>query len=292
MLSHALVTLVIVALLSLLALWSWGRFARSARGPIGTALPATTHATQLDRLVHRLRNARAPDESAAALITDPFDALLARAHSARAAERSLDVQYYIWNQDLTGHLLAGELLQAAERGVRIRMLLDDMNGAGKDRALLALARHPCIEVRLFNPARNRIAGLRRALEMGLRFVGFNRRMHNKAWIADNQLALVGGRNIGDEYFGAADTNFRDTDLLLLGPVVQQASVVFDGFWNSAEVVPLHALSPRLPGRRIPTLAAQQRRWLAEADGSPWLDALQQRTNWLERTLHAQGLTLY
>lgn len=286
MFGRMLVVLFLVALLSMAALWSWGRFARSALGPASTALPPAT-ATRLDRLVQAVLDTRPPGQSAALLVNDPLDAFLARAHSARVAERSLDLQYYIWNQDLTGHLLEGELLQAAERGVRVRLLLDDMNAVGKDPALLALAQHPGIEVRLFNPARNRATGLRRALEMGLRFVGFNRRMHNKAWIADNRLAVVGGRNIGDEYFGAADTNFRDTDLLLLGPAVQQASAIFDAFWNSAAVVPLRMLNAGEPRGPVPDAATQQQQWLAAARDTAWLRALQERTNWFERPLQGK-----
>jgi len=287
-----LVTLVVLALLSVLALWAWGQFARSARGPATTALPAAPDATGLDRMVQPLLDAHGAGESAAALVDDPLDAFIARAHMARAAERSLDVQYYIWQQDLTGHLLERELIQAADRGVRVRLLLDDVNAAGKDEALQALASHPAIEVRLFNPARNRAKGLRRAIEMGLRFVGFNRRMHNKAWIADNRLALVGGRNVGDEYFGAADTNFRDTDLLLLGPAVAQASSIFDAFWNSAAVVPLQALHAEGAAVAPQELAARQRQWLADAGGSPWLRALDERRQWLEQQLQGGGKLLH
>ena len=283
---------VLLALLSLAALWSWGKFAHAARGTPSSALPIADSATGLDRLVQPLLDAHADGESAAVLIDDAVDAFLARAHSSRMAERSLDLQYYIWNHDLSGHLLDGELLQAAERGVRVRLLLDDMNAAGKDPALLLLAEQPNIEVRLFNPARNRDAGLRRALEMGLRFVGFNRRMHNKAWIADNRLAIVGGRNVGDEYFGAARTNFRDTDLLLLGPAVAQASSIFDAFWNSDAVVPLRRLAPR---KALVTLAQQETRqaeWQAQAAGSPWLAALHGHEQWLTRTLQGANLTLH
>lgn len=285
--------LLTAVLLSVLALWAWGRFAHAARGPASTALPTAVAGTLLDRTVQPLLDAHGARDSAAALLDDPLDAFIARAQLSRAAERSLDIQYYIWKQDLTGHLLEHELVQAASRGVRVRLLLDDMNAAGKDEALRALASHPGIEVRLFNPARNRAPGLRRALEMALRFVGFNRRMHNKAWIADNRLALVGGRNVGDEYFGAANTNFRDTDLLLLGPAVAQTSAIFDAFWNSAAVVPLQAL--HAPDGATPPasdLAAHQRQWLADAEGSPWLGALHERRQWLSQQLRVGATALH
>lgn len=291
-LRRVLLVLLVILLLSWAALWSWGRFARSARGPESRALPIATADTELDRRVQRLLDAQPAGHSAAVLVADAQDAFLVRALSARAAERSLDIQYYIWNPDLTGHLLERELLRAARRGVRVRLLLDDMNAAGRDPGLLALAAHPHIEVRLFNPARNRNTGIRRALEMGLRFVGFNRRMHNKAWIADNRAAVVGGRNVGDEYFGAAQTNFRDADLLLLGPVVQQASAIFDAFWNSAAVVPLDALHPRHMGPAAQDLATQEQQWLADAANSPWLEALQARKHWLLLQLAITGPHLH
>lgn len=285
---RVLLVLLGIMLLSGAALWSWGRFARSAHGPASHALATAASDTHLDRLVQPLLDAQPAGSSAAVLVGDAQDAFLSRALSARAAERSLDIQYYIWNPDLTGQLLEHELLQAARRGVRVRLLLDDMNAVGRDPALLALATHPRIEVRLFNPARNRRSGIRRALEMGLRFIGFNRRMHNKAWIADNRVAVVGGRNVGDEYFGAAQTNFHDTDLLLLGPAVQQASAIFDRFWNSAAVVPLSALHPKRSRRAAQDLAAQEQQWLANAANTPWVRALQTRQDWLLQQLADAG----
>ena len=269
--------LAVVLVLSALALWSWGRFAARAQGQPASALPVTPSGTGLDRLTQPLLAAQPPGTSGAALIGDAVDAFVARARTARAAERSLDVQYYIWRQDLTGRMLENELMAAAERGVRVRLLVDDMNVAGHDDAFLAMDAHPNLEVRLFNPARNRAGSVRRALEMGLRFTGFTRRMHNKAWIADNRLAIVGGRNVGDEYFNAAaDTNFQDADLLLLGPAVAQASGVFDTFWNSTAVVPLRALHQG-GGRWTPEeFAAQRQQWLAEAQAAPWVQALAAR----------------
>ena len=283
-----LLAVVVLALLSVLALWSWGRFAASARGAPSTALPAAPAATTMDRLAQAVLNEHPADASGAALLHDAVQAFAARGHSARMAERSLDVQYYIWRQDLTGKLLEHELMAAAERGVRVRLLIDDMNVDGMDDALRAMDAHPNLEVRLFNPGRNRDGGIRRAIEMALRFVGFNRRMHNKAWIADNRLAVVGGRNVGDEYFDAADDkNFQDADLLLLGPAVGQTSAIFDRFWNSAAVVPLAALHSAAP-RWTPEQFAQQRaHWLAEAVNSPWVKALAVRDDLQQKLLGGQ-----
>ena len=274
-----LIVLVALASLSALALWSWGKFASQARGEASAVLPVTPDGTRLDRLVAPLLARQEEGASGAALLDDATQAFVARALTARAAERSLDVQYYIWRHDLTGKLLEHELMAAAERGVRVRLLIDDMNVGGLDDALRAMDAHPNLEVRLFNPARTRAGGFRRAIEMGLRFGGFNRRMHNKAWIADGRVALVGGRNVGDEYFDAAeDKNFQDADLLLLGPAVAQAGEVFDAFWNSAAVVPLDALHDKPPRWTAEAFVEERRRWLAEAASSPWLKALAEQVD--------------
>ncbi len=268
---------VVLALLSVLALWSWGRFAAGARGEASTALPPAPAVTRLDRLVQPLLDRHGSDASGAAMLQDAVQAFVARGRSARAAERSLDVQYYIWRHDLTGKLLEHELMAAAERGVRVRLLIDDMSVQGLDDALRTMDAHPNLEVRLFNPARNRDGAFLRAIEMGLRFVGFNRRMHNKAWIVDGRLAVVGGRNVGDEYFdAAADTNFQDADLLLLGPAVAQTSSIFDQFWNSAAVVPLNALHSDAPRWTPEQFADERKQWLAAAASSPWVKALAER----------------
>jgi putative cardiolipin synthase len=136
---------------------------------------------------------------------------------------------------------------------------------------------------LFNPARNRTSTIRRALEITLRFIGFNRRMHNKAWIADNRVAIVGGRNIGDRYFGASrEVNYRDSDLLVLGPAVGEASAIFDEFWNSREVVPLQALQNNGSHWSQEEFAAKRQQWLATAKATSWGRALAKREDLQER----------
>ena len=129
------------------------------------------------------------------------DAFAARALLARAATRSIDAQYYIWHGDLTGTLLFAELRAAAERGVRVRLLLDDNNTARLDPVIAALDAHPNIEVRLFNPFTIRSP---RLLGYLTDFARLNRRMHNKSFTVDNRATIVGGRNIGDEYLGAGE----------------------------------------------------------------------------------------
>lgn len=158
------------------------------------------------------------------------EALAARVALAAAATRAVDAQYYIWHEDASGRRLACALLRAADRGVRVRLLLDDLGSSAKDENLLLLNRHENIEVRLFNPITNRSAKM---LGMLADFGRVNHRMHNKVFVADNQLAVVGGRNIGDEYFAADEAmNFADFDVLAAGPVVGELSQSFDSFWNS------------------------------------------------------------
>jgi putative cardiolipin synthase len=181
------------------------------------------------------------------------DALAARLALAGVTDRSLDVQYYIWHSDQSGVLLVGELLRAADRGVKVRMLLDDIGTSASDDGLLVLDSHPNIEVRLFNPVAMRSA---RMLGVLLNYKRANRRMHNKAFIADNQAAIVGGRNIGDEYFGAnAEMNFADLDVLTVGPVVREVSQQFDKYWNSPSSIGISSLAHQ---RETPEQVAARR----------------------------------
>ena len=235
------IVLAAFAVASLLSLYAYGRFAERARGAPGHALPVAGEPTEIDRILAPLTTAH-PQQAGLAILADNLDAFAVRAVSARAAGRSLDLQYYIWHPDLTGNLLHAELLAAADRGVRVRLLLDDMNAHGSDSVLAAMDTHPNIEVRLFNPTRAREGTLGRGMELLLRFFSVNRRMHNKAWIADGRLAVVGGRNIGDEYFdAAAGVNFMDTDVAVVGSPVAQAEAIFDAYWNSASAIPLDEL---------------------------------------------------
>lgn len=193
---------------------------------------------------------------------------------ARTAERSLDVQYYIWHADTSGALLAHELWQAAERGVRVRLLLDDNNTRGMEEAIAALDAHPNIEVRLFNPYANR--GFRLA-ELATDFARLNRRMHNKSFIADNQAAIVGGRNVGDEYFGAdSPVAFADLDVIAIGEVVPEVSAAFDAYWNSKPAYPAASLIAA-PGRLTPLEKIEERpeaaRYLEAVRATPLVQSL-------------------
>ncbi|MDB5823129.1 MAG: phospholipase D/Transphosphatidylase [Herminiimonas sp.] len=182
-----------------------------------------------------------PGASGIYSLPDARDAFAARALLAQAAERTLDVQYYIWHKDMTGTMLFAALRKAADRGVRVRLLLDDNNTSGLDPTLAALNAHPNIEIRLFNPF---VIRRPRAIGYITDFSRANRRMHNKSFTADSQATIIGGRNVGDEYFGATDqVLFADLDVLAIGPVVQEVSVDFDRYWNSQSSYPVDRLLP-------------------------------------------------
>jgi putative cardiolipin synthase len=204
---------------------------------------ADTEGTRLGRAVAPAVAAHA-GKSGIHPIPNARDAFAARVLLARAAERSLDVQYYIWRADTTGKLLFEALWQAAERGVRVRLLLDDNSTRGLDADLLTLDAHSRIEVRLFNPYANR--GTRLG-ELVTDFGRLNRRMHNKSFTADNQATIVGGRNIGDEYFGAeTPVAFSDLDVLAVGAVVSEVSASFDAYWASESTYPAASLIGAAP----------------------------------------------
>lgn len=185
-----------------------------------------------------------PQLSGIVVLDEGRAAFAARAALADAAQRTLDLQYYIWRNDTSGSMLFDALRRAADRGVRVRLLLDDNNAAASEDVLRALDAHPNIEVRLFNPFAYRQW---RALDFLTNFQRVNRRMHNKSFTADNQVTIVGGRNIGDEYSGAATGMvFFDLDVLAVGTVVPQVSRDFDRYWASASAYPLASLLAPLP----------------------------------------------
>lgn len=172
-----------------------------------------------------------PGQSGAYPLSDGVDAFVARLALIKSAQYSVDVQYYIYRGGETGKLLTWTLLEAAERGVRVRLLLDDMNTSGKDQTIRTLSEHPNINIRLFNPFTKRQW---RGLEFLGNFSRANRRMHNKSLTVDNLATVVGGRNIGDEYFSANDSlSFSDFDILAIGPVVEEISQQFDLYWNNS-----------------------------------------------------------
>jgi putative cardiolipin synthase len=195
-----------------------------------------------------------PGLSGIYVLRDGEDAFAARVAMLDAAARSLDVQYYIWHDDLTGRLMFDALRRAADRGVRVRLLLDDNNTQGLDGTLAALDAHPRIEVRLFNPFMQRSL---RPLGFLVDFSRLNRRMHNKSIIADGAATILGGRNIGDEYFAAGDDiGFVDLDVVAVGPVVRAVAKSFDDYWRCDSAYPVERLLPRATDAAIAELAGR------------------------------------
>ena len=210
-----------------------------------TAITDTAN-TALGQAVARLSADKGSMSGFSPLI-DGLDAFAARVYLSRYAERSIDVQYYIWHEDDVGNLLSVELIKAAERGVRVRVLIDDVGLGAPDEGLISVDTHPNIEIRLFNPVVNRSW---RGLETVFSFSRINRRMHNKSFTVDNQVTIVGGRNIGNEYFSAAtDVNFTDFDVLAIGTVAQEVSSSFDKYWNSGFSIPVAEII-NVPARQI------------------------------------------
>ena len=243
---------------------------------------ADTAGTRLGQAIAPMAAAH-PGRSGIYALSDGRDAFAARVLLARGAERSLDVQYYIWRDDLTGTLMLDALRSAAARGVRIRLLLDDNNTAGLDPVLTALDRDPNVEVRLFNPFGARSW---RSLGYLTDFSRLNRRMHNKSFTADNQVTIVGGRNVGDEYFGVdGDKLFVDLDVMAVGPVVRDTSQDFDRYWNSASAYPVTALVDPSAAEAADALALraaqlrtrpQAQRYLEAIRTSPFVEQLAQQ----------------
>ncbi len=227
----------------------------------------------------------APPNAYIHVLDNAHDAYAARASLADHATVSLDVRYYIWRNDVSGSLLTRKLWQAAERGVRVRLLLDDNNTRGLDPLLVALNQHPNIEVRLFNPFLNRKW---RALGYLADFPRVNRRMHNKSFTADNRATIIGGRNVGDEYFSHyADTAFSDMDVLLSGGLVTEVSADFDAYWRSQSAYPVDLIIRKMNAKKlaraeqslIAPLSEHQKAYVDEAEFSQF--AVAQRSGSLK-----------
>ncbi len=257
--------------LATLLLLSWSVAGCDSDRPQVTDMPETTAFAEHESTAIGARLAELaadhPGESGFAIIRYGQPALAARIALADLAERSLDIQYYIWEADATGRILTDRLVRAADRGVRVRVLVDDINLSGRDAVVAALDAHPNIEVRIFNPFKYR----------RFRFMDFvtdlkrvNHRMHNKMMIMDNALSLVGGRNIGAHYFEShTESNFRDLDIVGAGPIVRETSNVFDRFWNGPWSIPVAELVDRAHTEADHLSAVQAMRELMATDNYPF-----------------------
>jgi len=213
-----------------------------------------------------------PGESGFYPIVDGIDSLALRLLMAGRAEKTIDAQYFLIYNDFVGQAFANALLKAANRGVRVRFLLDDILSKGLDPGLATLNSHPNIEVRIFNPLNHRSA---RALNIG-QYDRMTRRMHNKSFTVDNQVTLIGGRNIAGEYYDAReDEKFLDVDVLAIGPIVQDVSEMFDTYWNFRAAVPMPAIAeaPDDAAERLAALDDNVTKSLREAHAEQYADAV-------------------
>lgn len=215
------------------------------------------------------------DQSGFYLLSDNTDAFVARFALATIATKTLDIQYYIIHNDASGQYLAYAILQAADRGVKVRILVDDINLSGRDIRLKMLSQHDNIEIRIFNPLAHR--DWLRSLEMIIHLDHAGRRMHNKVFVADDAAAIIGGRNIGDEYFdNRHDLNFVDLDVLSIGPIVKDISASFDDYWNSYWSTPIEKISHQKVARKqLTTIRAKLRDRWHRARNSLYFRSIQQ-----------------
>jgi putative cardiolipin synthase len=184
-----------------------------------------------------------PNQSGIYVLDKGEEALLARAWLADHAQKTIEVQYFIWSTDNIGILASEALLRAADRGVKVRVIVDDLLVDAPDKSLLALAKHPNIEIRIYNPQHSVGTPFhKRLVNIAVNFRGVNQRMHDKTFMVDGKFAITGGRNMAAEYFDYnTDYNFRDRDALLLGPVVEDMRTSFDKFWASPLSAPVEEL---------------------------------------------------
>jgi putative cardiolipin synthase len=231
-----------LVILTLLLIGGCSTLPKDFEKPVSFAYTDTDD-TRLGRARREEINAH-PGQSGFLLLGNGLDAFLARAILAKNAERSIDVQYFLYQDDLIGRLLTDLLLRAANRGVRVRLLVDDMDFEDRNLGPAVADSHPNMEVRMFNPFSRKTS---RIVQFVTRSGTVTRRMHNKSFTVDNQVTILGGRNIGEEYFEAdPDLSFSDLDVLAIGPVVKEVSASFDKYWNDELAYPAIALRGKEP----------------------------------------------
>jgi putative cardiolipin synthase len=233
-----------------------------------------TDQTLLARMLDEVTAFGPPGTSGFYLLPDGIEALAMRLRLIKSAQVSIDLQVYILKPDITGSVILHRLLEAADRGVRVRVLLDDVYTSGHDAGLAGLSSHPNIEIRVYNPFKRGFAG--RTGSVLTDFDRVNRRMHNKNLVIDNTVAISGGRNIADDYFDAReDMNFSDLDVFAIGPVVASISGMFDTYWNHQTALPLPAFikMPNDPGAELERVRKTLAQTRNDALDSPYAAAL-------------------
>jgi phosphatidylserine/phosphatidylglycerophosphate/cardiolipin synthase-like enzyme len=244
---HALGALAIV-----LALVGCAQLPIDVARPVSTALAPAADSPLVELMQKRRQAASARADSGFLLLGTPQSAYGSRLALVDAARRTLDLQYYAIHADASSARLLGAVRGAARRGVRVRILLDDFHSTGRNALVMGLAFEPNIEMRMFNPlAGARGSALGRLFNSVSDFDRVQQRMHNKLFIADNAMAVTGGRNLGDAYFGIArNSNFIDLDILAAGPVVRDLSASFDSYWNNERAYPVQSLVSQAELREI------------------------------------------
>ena len=253
--------------------------------PITHAFDINTSNTALAKIIEPLRKEH-PGLTGYHILYDPLEALAARIHLINSAEKTLDLQYYIWDNDKIGSLALHAIIAAADRGVKVRLLVDDNNAKKMEGIYLALDQHTNIEVKLFNPY-----GFRhyRAMDMVLDLKRINRRMHNKSFIVDNQLSLIGGRNMSNQYYNVSDNyQFSDVDVILAGSATDEIIQSFDDYWNDDYAFPVRQIvNPRHYTLRYEGLKQQLDTHYQEATVQNYLDLAYRSKafeNWLNNSI--------
>ena len=232
--------------------------------------PADTRSTVLGAAATAWLSGQ-PASSAVYRLDSGSDALGARVGLIDRAEQSIDIQSYLIKDDLSGNLVALHLAKAADRGVRVRLLMDDALTDEVDAGLLSLDEHDSIEVRVFNPFPRRRS---RFISLLANFNILNRRMHNKSFTVDNQVTIVGGRNIADEYYQTGgETEFIDEDLLAIGSVVDEVSDGFDEYWNSPEAIPMDAFDKMVAHSSVADSLEEGRKYVEQHRDKPFLQGV-------------------
>lgn len=237
--------------------------------PVEYAFNTPTDDTSLAKIVLPLREQN-PNLTGYHVLYDPLEALAARIELINKSEKSLDLQYYIWDNDKIGALALHAMIKAADRGVKIRLLVDDNNAKKMEGIYMALDQHTNIDVKLYNPYRFRHF---RPVDMVLDLKRINRRMHNKSFIADNQIALIGGRNMSNQYYNVSDNyQFSDVDVMLVGAASDEIIHSFDEYWNDDYAFPVRQLvNPRHYSLRFDSLKQQLDDYNQEATVVNYLD---------------------
>ena len=240
---------------------------------VETWKPENTSGTGLGRAVQRWLEAH-PDSAGLFRLDSGQDALGARIGLIEHAEKAIDVQSYLIKDDISGNLVALNLAAAADRGVRVRLLMDDALTDEIDSGLLSLDEHDNIEVRVFNPFPRRRS---RFVSLLANFNILNRRMHNKSFTVDNEVTIVGGRNIADEYYRSGGaTEFIDEDLLAIGSPVNDVSDGFDEYWNSPEAIPMAAFDKMVAHGRVTESVEEARKYVDEHSHTAFLKGVDGR----------------